>query len=287
MPWTNYHSHSHFCDGKYSLEEHVKEAISQKMPAFGFSSHVPVQFPSVWNMPMSRLSDYLNQSRLLKEQYQEQIQLYTSFEIDFIPEVIGPSTDYVKAANIDYTLGSVHYVDAFEDGHHWEIDGSHQLFLKGVEEIFKGDVERAVRRYFQLTRQMVQEDCPEVIGHLDKIKMQNEDGSLFSETSPWYQEEIEETLLLIAEKGAIVEVNTRGLYKKATEEPYPSKWILERMKELNIPIMLNSDSHHPRELTMAFEETAKTLLDIGFSELYIFYDDKWQSVPFTEKGLVL
>ncbi len=285
MAWTNYHSHSHYCDGKYAPEAHVQAAIAQGMHAFGFSSHCPVRFPSTWNMPLERFQDYLEVTRALKEKYAAQIQLYTGLELDYIPGIISSQTDYIQAAQLDHLIGSIHYVDQFPDGRPWEIDGRHQVFLKGLEEIFQGNIEAAVRRYFELTREMIQA-CPGIVlGHMDKIKMQNEEGILFSENSDGYREEVEKTLDVIAKAGTIVEVNTRGLYKKAVDTTYPSPWILEKIRERGIPIMMNSDSHTPDEITGRFEETARLLLDLGFTELMALWDGEWQAFGFDEKGV--
>jgi len=287
MPWTNYHSHSHYCDGKSPLEAHVKAAIAADMHAFGFSSHSPVRFPSSWNMPLERFDEYLREARGLKERYKDQIQLYVGLEVDFIPEIISPHTDYIKAAKLDHMVGSIHYVDQYPDGRPWEVDGRHLPFLAGLKEIFDDNIETAVRRYFELTREMV-ETCPGiVVGHLDKIKMQNEGGDLFSEKSDWYREEVEKTLEVIAQKGLIVEVNTRGIYKKKADTTYPSPWILKRIKEMGIPIMLNSDSHTPDELTGRFEETAKLLLGMGFTELMALWEGEWRAFGFGEEGVLI
>jgi histidinol-phosphatase (PHP family) len=238
-------------------------------------------------MPLEKFDQYLEEARALKEKYKEQIQLYVGLEVDFIPGIISPDTDYIEAANLDHMVGSIHYVDHYADGKPWEVDGPHQPFLKGLKEIFDNDIEKAVRRYFELTREMV-ESCPGiVVGHLDKIKMQNEGGDLFSEESDWYIEEVEKTLELIAEKGLIVEVNTRGIYKKKVDTTYPSPWILERIREKGIPIMLNSDSHTPDELTGRFEEAARMLLELGFKELMVFWHGEWKAFGFNEKGLEL
>ncbi|GAB4342267.1 MAG: histidinol-phosphatase HisJ family protein [Flammeovirgaceae bacterium] len=285
--WTNYHQHSHYCDGKHSPEEHIQAAIAQNVKILGFSSHSPVRFPSVWNMPLEKLDDYLFEIRQLKQKYESQIEIYTSLELDYIPHVIDLHTNYIQNACLDYTLCSIHYVDSFEDGKHWEIDGTHQIFLQGLEQIFQNNIKKAVKRYFQLTREMIQNSCPQVLGHLDKIKMQNKEGKLFSETETWYKDEIMQTLEFIKNKNVIVEVNTRGLYKKVSTETYPSVWILKQIKAMNIPIMLNSDAHHPSEITKCFSETASLLKNIGFKEWMIFSKEKWISVPFNKNGCML
>jgi histidinol-phosphatase (PHP family) len=82
-----------------------------------------------------------------------------------------------------------------------------------------------------------------------------------------------------------VEVNTRGVYKKKTPFPYPSPFILKHLLDMNVPIMLNSDAHHPREITNHFSETAEMLSQIGFRELQIVTKDGLQARPFDKNGI--
>ncbi|MCB0854801.1 MAG: hypothetical protein KDD63_21415, partial [Bacteroidetes bacterium] len=95
-----------------------------------------------------------------------------------------------------------------------------------------------------------------------------------------------ETLEFALKEDVIIEVNTRGTYKKATNL-YPSPWILKEIHRMGIKIMLNSDSHHPREIRHFFPEAAKILLDIGFDQLWVLWDKQWQPFPFDENGVLI
>ncbi len=125
---------------------------------------------------------------------------------------------------------------------------------------------------------MVKEEKPDIVGHLDKIKMQNM-PPIFSEEAPWYQQEMMHTLEEIASSGSIIEVNTRRLYKKITYDLYPSEWVLEQIHQFNIPIVLNSDSHHPEEIDLLFDETIAALKTIGFKNLKILNKGQWEDKP--------
>ena len=287
MTWSNFHGHCHYCDGKYAPEEHVKSAIAQGMPVLGISSHSPVPFATSWNMKVDRLPDYLQELRDLGERYRDQIQLCIGMEVDFIPETVSVSSPWIKEAGLDYTVGSIHFVDAFADGMPWEVDGPHERYLRGMKEIFEGSSRQAIERYFALTREMVQTHCPDVVGHMDKIKMQSEGETLFSETEAWYQQAVLRTLEEIRDAGTIVEVNTRGNYKKRDGGTYPSPWILEQIYAMGIPICLNSDAHLPEELTRDFAETAVLLRQIGFRELMVLWQGNWQPISFDANGLKL
>jgi histidinol-phosphatase (PHP family) len=285
MSWTNYHSHCHYCDGKYEPEQYIKSAMEKGIFSYGFSSHAPVPFDCTWTMKAEAAPKYVAEVNALKQQYEKKIQLYCGLEIDYIPGIAGPKSKPILDLGLDYTVGSIHFVDAFPDGRFWEIDGSHQVFLDGLHQIFGGDSKSAIKRYFELTRQMVEQECPDIIGHIDKIKIQDEEGKLFSTQEQWYQKEIVQTLQIIADAGAMIEVNTRGIYKKKTIETYPGKWILEQIHKLGIPITLNSDAHHPDEIISNFQEAASLLTSIGFQHLHILMDGTWQRVKFNKDGL--
>ncbi len=285
MSWTNYHSHCNFCDGSDEARLYAETAAAQGMLAYGFSSHVPMPFFCAWSMKMENLAAYTTEIEKLKKEFAERLQIYRSLEIDYIPNVVGPQSQFIKEANLDYTIGSIHFVNQFADGRHWEIDGKALIFEEGLQQIFGGDIRKAVTRYYELTRMMVREECPDVIGHIDKIKMQNPDNKYFSEDEDWYRTEVLKTLDAIAGTKAIVEVNTRGIYKKKTTEPYPGKWMLGEILKRKIPVMINSDSHHPKEITAEFETASTLLKEVGFETVKSFIDNKWQDFSFTERGL--
>jgi histidinol-phosphatase (PHP family) len=132
---------------------------------------------------------------------------------------------------------------------------------------------------------MLEEQCPEILGHLDKIKIHNRKEFFFDETEDWYKKEINKTLKVLAKSGSILEVNTRGIYKKKSIETYPSPWILKKALTLKIPVMINSDAHHPQEVSKQFAETAQMLLAIGYKEVRILAEGKWQNRTLTPKGI--
>ncbi len=278
--YTNYHGHCHYCDGQEVPEAYVLAAIAQDMRGYGFSSHAPLPYELPWTMPSDRLLAYRQDIAALQQRYADQLPIYCGLEIDYIPPVTGPNHPRWQELALDYTIGSVHFVNFFSDGRPWEIDGDHGVFLAGLEAIFSGDIQRAVERYYALIRQMVTDDTPDIVGHLDKIKLQSEGGQLFDEAAPWYRTAVQQTLEVIAERGVIVEVNTRGLYQQKTTELYPSWWVLEEMRKLSIPITLNSDAHHPHEITAFFPEMIARLRQMGYHEEQQLRPDGWQGVPF-------
>lgn len=285
MSWTNYHNHCKYCDGVEEIETHVLHAINVGVFSLGFSSHSPVSFENKWSMQKKDIPYYLKDIQTAAERFSGQIEIYKSLEIDFFPDHSGIIKKWTNELNLDYSIGSVHFVDAFEDGMPWEIDGPSLTFEKGLKEIFDNDIRKVLEKYFDYTIQMLEKDCPTILGHLDKIKMQNQHRFFFDENETWYQDLLNQTLEVAAKSGVIVEVNTRGLYKKRALETYPGIFGLKQLKKYGLPICLNSDAHHPKETIGEYKNTSALLKHLGFNELMVLKNNCWQALPFDENGI--
>ncbi len=278
--WSNFHTHAHYCDGNGSMIEYLETCRNEGVRHIGFSSHAPLPFPCKWSMKAEALPRYLEEIRSAKKDFPD-VEVYTALEVDYIPGVIAPS-DF--ANHLDYTVGSIHFVKSFGD-HHWEIDNTQDVFDEGLAKIFDNNIQAALSAYYRLTREMLEVSPPDVLGHLDKIKINSLD-TYFSEDEAWYQSEIEKTLDVIAKTNTTVEVNTRGLYKKKSATTYPSPWILERLRDMRVPVTICSDAHHPRELIREFKPVRDLLIDVGFREVNVLIKGRWTPVPLTEYGAV-
>ncbi len=250
--------------------------------SIGFSSHAPLPFDTKWCMKAERLPEYINAIERIKGS-QPGVEVYTGLEIDFIPGVTSPN---LFKDRLDYTIGSIHFVERLPNGAGWEIDSTHAFFLEGFSKIFNNNIKDAVSRYYELTREMISTACPTIIGHLDKIKIQNVGGKFFNEKDSWYHEQLKETIDLISSTGAIVEVNTRGIYQKKSDTTYPSPWILELLNQKEIPVTISSDAHHPDDIVNQFPETAKVLRTIGFKTIVVLSEGTWKSFSYNEHGII-
>jgi histidinol-phosphatase (PHP family) len=275
MPLANFHTHSSYCDGTSAPEEFVKAAIDMGFDSIGFSSHAPVPFQNRWSIKPDRLSEYLEDIRALKTKYKSKINIFLSLEIDYIPDLTSNMKELCNECKLDYTIGGVHLVKSEKTDKLWFIDGSPDGYDNGLRDIFKMDIQKGVRCYFEQLWEMIFLQKPDVIAHADKIKMNNR-GLYFSTDEKWYQDFIAKTIKVIAESKLIVEVNTRGIYKKRCPELYPSVEMLEAFHKLKVPIMLSSDAHDPSELALQFPETIKVLMDMGFRESCVYTEQGWK-----------
>lgn len=266
MTMYNYHTHTFFCDGSAEPIKYTEEALRLGFKALGYSGHAPVPFENSFAIPEERLTEYTTAIRALKRQFSNQIEIYLSLEIDFIPGITKRFSSFVDDCELDYTIGSVHLVKSTDSDGLWFIDGSEQkTYDKGVNELFGGDIKRAVKAYFVQLNQMIEIEKPDIVGHFDKIKMHNA-GRWFDVSDKWYTDLIKETITLIAEKDLIVEVNTRGVYKGRCDSFFPGLSELKFLKDKRVKLITSSDAHKPEELILGLIAANEMVTSLGYKE---------------------
>lgn len=279
MRYTNYHTHTVYCDGKDSPEAFVEEALRKEMTAIGFSSHSPLPYDNGYSIKENRLDEYCKEIRELKEKYKGRINIYLALEIDYVPGISDNFKHFKERLSLDYTIGAIHLVKNRNTGELWFIDGPEINYTIGLTNIFKDNIRLAVETYFAQLNEMISTQKPTIVGHFDKVKMNNK-GRFFSETEEWYENLVKETLTCIKKAGSIVEVNTRGIYKKRSDSLYPGNFALKEISKMKIPVVISSDAHKPEELTSYFPETISILKDIGFTEVMRFDGKNWSGEKF-------
>lgn len=248
---SNFHTHSCYCDGKATPREMVDFAVGHGFTALGFSGHSPLPFDNTFSI--TDYDGYCREVRALQEEYKDRIEISLGLEFDYVPGMLEDFTPLTEQGGLDYTIGSVHLIPApgvtpqgaddlwFIDGPRWE------RYDEGLQRLFGGDIRRGVRAYFHQQNAMLEKNRPTILGHPDKIAMHNR-SRYFTEDEPWYEELALETLALAHELGVIVEVNTRGIYKGRHPDYYPSRRLLQQMKQWRLPVIVSTDAHAPEDL---------------------------------------
>ncbi|HAA25902.1 MAG TPA: histidinol phosphatase [Ruminiclostridium sp.] len=269
-----YHTHSFFCDGAMYPDDYVRSAIEKGFTAIGFSSHAPVLFETYWTMKPELLNDYIETILHLKEKYKGRIQIYAGLETDYYPN----SPDYRGMPGLDYTIGAIHFIYSKTNDRYMALDGTPEEFIETLDTIFGGDVEAMVTAYYALFTEMIRKRPPDIAGHIDILKKNNAGDRFFPEKSQWYRAAVETALNEIKKQEVIVEVNTGGISRGYTTEVYPSVWILKIMREMEIPIVLNSDAHNPDWIDAYYEKALKMIKSAGYTTQRVLLDGVWQDV---------
>ncbi len=276
MNLTNYHSHCDFCDGKAPLEEFVKSAVAAGFTAYGVSSHAPLPFSTRWTMEREQVPEYLEEIGRLKGKYAGQIELYAGMEIDYLNGESNPASDYFRNLPLDYRIGSVHLVYT-PDGEVIDTDTNPENFRQLLHRHFAGDLQRMVGCYFEASMRMLEKGGFDFIGHADKIAYNAEFCRPESMEAGWYKKLRNDLFDLVADKGIIMEINTKAWMKKGCFFPMQAYWpdILER----RIPVVVNSDAHLPEAVNAGRPEALRRLKETGFTAVCEFHQGEWKEVP--------
>lgn len=277
---TNYHTHSRYDDGEGEIEEYVQAAIAAGFDSYGVSCHapVPIYSESPYMMLRRDLPTYCNEVGRLRRRYRDRIVLLRGLELDYAPGLERYYAERILPYGFDYFVGSVHYVGTDGVGVPWCVDESAQRFAEGLESGYDGDVRRALTEYFALQRRMVGTPGVAIVGHMDKAKMWNLGERYFRETDDWYVAAVEETLRAFKAGGLIVELNTAGL-RKEIAAPYPSPWVLARCRALDVPVMVNADTHTPADVDRDYDLAAALLRDAGITRVMAWDEDRFAPRP--------
>lgn len=286
-PKTNFHTHSKWCDGRYSTEEMIIAAIEKGFTHLGFSSHAMYPFATKYHLNPKTIQDYAKEIQCLKEKYAKDIEIFCGFEAEFIPPLSKPQYALYKEFSPDYLIGSVHYLfdpdaiplanEASIPSFFFPVDNSPSELQEGIQKVFKGNVKKAVQTYFYLQREMMKQGDFEIVGHIDLIKKRNKEIHFFNENESWYHRELLATAKEAKKQNKIVEINTSALARNLHQEVYPSSIFIDYLVAEKVPLMLNSDAHSPRFLDSEFENTKELLKTRGVLELFYLCKDGWKS----------
>ena len=297
----NLHTHSIYSDGKSQPREIVEEAVRQGFTTIGFSEHSPLPFDNNFSVKSADMPKYVAEIAQLKEEFKDKIDIYCALEADYLTGVSEPFAVTKEKYHLDYLIGGVHLVvdPAFRQAQRpkvhelvpepvegptlaeniWFIDGPKwEVYDEGLQKFFDGDIRRGVRRFFEQSNEMIENEQFDIIAHFDKIKMHNRDR-YFHEDEPWYRKLALETLNLIREKGLIMEINTRGIYKKRYNGFYPSPWLMEEACKMGVPAIISADAHHFSEISLEFDAAEEALKKAGYRSVVNFKDGQWIEVP--------
>ena len=276
----NFHSHCTFCDGRSHPEDFIKFAVSRRFRAYGFSSHSPLPFETFWNMSAGDMDEYINEITRLKEKYSEQIEIYLGLEIDYLDETYNASIPYFRSLPLDYRIGSIHFLSAGQQPLSEEnmacIDGPFDEFTLAVEQFYQGNVRLITEDFFQSSMQMIETGGFDIVGHVDKIYQNGQCHPAFDLNASWYQKPLADLLDFIAEKGLIVEINTKNFTTQ--RQTFPHIDTLTSLFQRRIPVMVNSDCHYPDLVNDGRDETLALLKEIGFKATRELVKGAWQDI---------
>ncbi len=186
------------------------------------------------------------------------IKIRAGIELDNDPETSADGRKWVEKNwdNLDFILGSVHFVKGFPF--------DHPNYLAEYE---KYDINDLYKEYYKEIQTMAKSGLICSMAHLDLIKIFK-----FFPTED-LTELYNETLDLIKEADLSMEISTAG-FRKPIGEQYPSLELLKMAKEKGISFTIASDAHAAKDLTHNYDKLETILKDMGITEIAIYENKK-------------
>ncbi len=242
--FSNFHTHTLYCDGKDRPEDLVREALRLGSPALGFSGHSYAPYDADYCMSPAETEDYKAEIRRLREKYAGKIRIYMGIEQDFYSPA---STE-----GYDYVIGSVHYL--YKDGAYLPVDASRDAQARAVQQHYGGDWYAFAEDYFATVTRVYDRTRCQVVGHFDLVTKFNEGDTLFATDHPRYRRAALRALDALAAAPVTFEINTGAISRGYRTEPYPARWLLEELRRRGVKRILSSDCHSRENLIFGFEE---------------------------------
>ncbi len=244
------HNHTSRCNhAEGTIEEYIEKAIELGIDIFGFSEHAPMDFDHKYRLAFEEMDAYRSDVLNAKEKYKKEIKILLGYEVDYLP---GYMDKRVLEANVDYLIGSVHFINK------WSFDNPE--FIGGWKE---RDTDEIWQAYFDAAEAMADSSLFDIVGHFDLIKvfgyLPRKDIRVLAENA----------LKAIKKSNMVLEINTAGL-RKPVAEIYPSRQLLQEAYALDIPITFASDAHAVEHIGFGYDQAVDLARDAGYTKAVTF-----------------
>ena len=254
------HNHTTRCNhAEGTVDEYIQKAIALGIDIYGFSEHAPMDFDEKYRLQFDEMHAYVSDVLNAKERYKNEIDILLGYEVDWLE---GHMDDKILHADVDYLIGSVHFIDK------WSFDNPE--FIGGWQ---NKDIDEIWKAYFEATEAMAKSGKFDIVGHLDLIKvfkyMPKQDVRILAKN----------VLLAIKKSNMVMEINTAGL-RKPIGEMYPSRALLEEAYALDIPITFSSDAHAVEHIGAGYDLATAMAKEVGYTQAVTFKDRDKKLITF-------
>lgn len=255
------HNHCTLCDGKSTPKEMVESAVKAGITDFGFSSHAFVSFDP--EASIEREQKYIDTLKSFIASDNSGINLYLGLENDLFASV-----NDKKA--YDYIIGSVHYIK--RNDKYYPVDYSAKKSKECIDEVFGGNELAFCKEYYS-SLLTVAKQKPDILGHFDLITKFGNTVADFS--SKEYISLATDYLDECIKQDVIFEINYGAIARGYTDQPYPSRFLLDRLKEKNAKVIVTTDCHDASKIALGLNEGEELLKAVGFKEITVLRLGKW------------
>jgi histidinol-phosphatase (PHP family) len=247
---TDYHIHTTFSDGKAKPEEYISSALEKGLNEIGFSDHFSLSKKEQdWDMNPMDVPPYIQYIDNLKNNASGLI-IRTGLEIDYIPGMEKEISEYLNGIDLDYRIGSVHYLGEKT------VDNSPEFYEgKNIDFLFESYFDKVIAASYS--------GLFDIIAHCDLIRIYGYKPSIDPE--PLYRK----LARAMSISNVALEINTNGRTRPVAEF-YPDPRYLNIFRQENVAICVNSDAHMPSRVAQYFNEAYDLIKNAGFDEMVQF-----------------
>ncbi|OHD96924.1 MAG: histidinol phosphate phosphatase [Sulfurimonas sp. RIFCSPHIGHO2_12_FULL_36_9] len=254
------HNHTKLCNhAEGEISQYIEKAIGCGIKYFGFSEHAPMNFDEKYRINFEQMREYEEAVLAAKERYKNKIEILLGYEVDYL---IGYMDERVLNADVDYLIGSVHFIEE------WGFDNPE--FIGNYK---NQNIDEIWQKYFNAIEEMAQSRLFDIVAHMDLIK-------IFNFLPSKEAVDIAKNALIAIKKADMsIEINVAG-FRKPIGEAYPSLSLLKEANKLNIPITFASDAHTPEQVGLYSDEAIKMARSAGYAECVLYRKRKKYFIKF-------
>ncbi len=259
----DYHVHErHSGDSLAGIPDYIALAERLGIIEIAFTTHLITIGPDVEiSIRPHEIPEYINE--IENAQKATNVRLLTGLEVDFFPEDERNIDRILSEFNLDFVLGSIHYVKGVDIGHP----------AQAKEFFMNRPLSEGVDEYYRVWRQAVESGLFDVMAHPDYWK---KFVHLFRSPPIWseFGDEVYSALDALKKYNVGIEVNTSGV-RHGVGGFFPLQEFLIAAKAAGVDtVTIGSDSHGIDTLGYGWREAVKQLKLAGFNELSRFKKHK-------------
>ena len=257
------HLHSHYSvDSQADPVANCEQALAAGLAGLTFTEHYDTH-PSEWDRCRWDYDAIAATIAALRRRFSPPLEIGFGIEVDYQPELIEQTLDYLDRHAFDVVLLSVHWVGG-RQARWWRQQGPEAMVRAYLA---------TMRSAAELCRELAIDGRRpfDIISHFDYVKryLRRYWGAAMGPIEPAVLDPIIKALIAA---DVVPEINTAGL-RRDEAEAYPARSILERYRKLGgKAVSIGSDAHQSEVIGHAFAEVVTQLQEIGFAGEAVFRD---------------
>jgi histidinol-phosphatase (PHP family) len=237
------HLHTPLCNhAAGGMEEYVSAGIEAGLVEVGFLEHLELGVTAerrTW-MALEDFPIYWAEGRRLRQLYRGRIEVGVGLEVGINPDQVEQLLEIVHGRPWDHIGLSCHMIP-----HRGRvINIASRSCVQALED---ADHREITLTYYRLLRDHLPAFRPDFVCHLDLPRKFMTDWA----DDPEVAAAALEVLDRMAAVGSALEINTSGY--RWLGAPYPAAGIVRAARSRGVPLVLNSDSHHPDRVGADFD----------------------------------